>query len=690
MATDVITLEVLRSRLESLATEAGRAIGRTAISPVVVEAGDFSATILDRDGRLIAGGGKIKHHFRAAMNFIDGIVARHSGTIIEGDIFFANDPHNGGGLHAQDVFIGRPVVVGGEVVAWVASSAHMMDMGGSVPGSFAPAATECYAEAFRTPAVRLARGGVEQTDVWAILKNNIRLSALVEMDIRGLLAGVNVAHDELVTVIAEFGPECFSEAVDELRSRTAAELRRRIEGLERGRYKSTSWVEWGDDLFKLVCELRVGHGRLLFDFSGTDPQTRHFFNTKSYILEALLGVDLMDYLAPELPYNGGLFDVIKLICPEGSLVNCLPPAPVGAPHIYAGSRCSELAVTTLLMAVAASEGTELRCLQNAGSVGSAAPIVTWAGPGRGGSMDGWLMLDGAASGAPAALDRDGSDYLFVTVGQETVLEFQDIEITESWYPLRFEYKKARSSLGGAGTHRAGFGVEMAYRVDGSPGLVGVMLGNRGRLPVPGAAGGLPGSLLAYDIRRADGSVERLGVLEESVALTPDDIFVLQSPTAGGWGDPLDRDPGLVEDDVARGVLDRSEAASLYGVVLGESAATEALRQQMLADRLKSAAAPAQLDGRVLSSGRHGAPLCPGVEQRGDLAVSIRSGAVLATAPRHWTEGCPVLTQKIEGAAGVSTRAYLDPVTGHYLYVEVAPDGVERSFACVPDRWANAG
>lgn len=693
MPIDPIGLEVLRTRLESLVAEAGRTIARTAISPVVVESGDFSATLLDHAGVLVAGGGNIEHHFRAATNFVEGILDRHGGTIADGDVFLANDPHNGGGLHAQDVFVGRPVVVDDAVVAWVASSAHMMDMGGVVPGSFAPAATECYAEAFRTPAVRLTRAGVEQEDIWAVLRTNVRVAELVEMDLRGLVAGVHVAHGQLREVVERLGVTEFEEAVGELRSRTAEEMGRHVAALEDGTYRASSWVEWNDELFRLVCTLSVEGSRLVFDFEGSAPQTDHFFNTKPYILEALLGVDLRDHLAPEVPFNGGLFDVMEIRCPEGSIVDCTPPAPIGAPHIYAGYRCVELAVDTLLKAAAASPGSVARALLNAGSVGSAASMVTWGGPGLTGEPDGWLMLDGGASGAPAANDRDGHDHYFATVGQGSVLEFQDVEVAESWYPIEFEYKRGRPDPGGAGAYRAGMATEMAYRVEGSPSLTGVTLGNHGRFPARGAAGGLPGSLLEYAIRRADGSLDRLAVLEQDVRLGPGEVFVLRCPQAGGWGDPLDRDPVLVEGDVAEGRCSPESASRIYGVVCGDGPGTESSRAAILRRRLAAADPPVRERSDRRDPAEAPMPLAPGVEQRGRVAVSSRSGAVLALAPDHWTDGCPVLRDLrdlLDLDEGLEARAYLDPGTGHIMELEVVPTGEPRSFASLPARWVAAG
>ena len=134
---DSITVEVLRSRLEAIGHEAGIAIERTAISPVVSETKDYSVTILDPDGSLIVGTGYITNHFGASVHAVRSTLERHGVTIRPGDVFLANDPHNGGGLHPQDVVVQRPAFVGDRLVGWVAVSAHMMDVGGMAPGSFA-------------------------------------------------------------------------------------------------------------------------------------------------------------------------------------------------------------------------------------------------------------------------------------------------------------------------------------------------------------------------------------------------------------------------------------------------------------------------------------------------------------------------------------------------------------------------
>ncbi len=692
MSTDPIALEVLRHRLEALCEQGAAAIQRTAISPVVVDSKDYSCTVLDAKGGLIVGGGKIRLHWYAATNCVRSTIAVHGETIAPGDVFFVNDPHNGGGLHASDVFVLRPVFAERRIAAWAANSAHMMDVGGMVPGSFAPEATDCYQEGLRCPPVRLLRGGVEQSDVWAILRNNVRMAKLVEMDLRSLLAGCHVVHEELSEIVRELGVDAFSAGVDELADRTEAELRRRIGQLEPGTYRAESGSEWNEEIFRIPCCLTVERDRLIFDFEGAAPQTDHFVNSKPHIITSELGVDLAAYLAWDLPYNRGLFETIEVRCPEGSILNSKPPAPVAAAHIDVANTAVETAIRTLMLAIAASPRSEARRLQTGSTTASGSALHTWAGPGIGGDEDGWLMLDAGANGAPGSVDRDGTDWGIYMVAREQIVEYPDVEIMESWYPLHVVHKRLREvTSGGAGRYRAGGGLEMAVELSGTSGLRGTTISNRERLPVVGSAGGYPGATTEFRMIRADGRVDVIGAHQQNFKFGPGDRFVFRCGSGGGWGDPLERDPAAVEADVRLGRLEADDARDVYGVIPGDPLATETRRRELLTERLERAEpALRPLRWQDVPEGyrdaSRSAPLHPGVEQQGGVAVSVRSGAPLAVSPGHWTDGCPTIPQLFPMGEGVQARGYIDPGSGHLLFVDVTIADQRRSFESSPDRW----
>jgi N-methylhydantoinase B len=695
---DPISLEVLRSRLDAILEEASATLVRTAISPVVTESKDYSCTLLDSDGRVITGVGQVVFHFGAAAHAVQSTIALHGGTIAAGDVFISNDPHNGGGLHPQDVMVQRPVFSDGRRVAWAVMSAHMMDMGGSVPGSFAPTATECFQEALRVPPVRLFRAGDEVADVWAIFRNNVRLPALIEMDLRSLVAGCHVTAEHVGTVVDERGADAFVEDLTAIRDLTEAEWRRRIGELEDGTYRASNATEWDDDFYTVPCTLTVADGSMTFDFTGASPQTEHFFNSKPYIIAAEMIAQVASLMARDLPFNDGIFAPISLICPEGTVVNALPPAPIAAAHMDVALNAAEVGMHCVRLALGASADAPARRYISGWGSGSALGLHTWSGKGIDGSPDAFIMLDGNWVGSGGGSERDGLPLTGNIVGNDGDYSFTDIEILESWYPILVTQKRQRPGATGAGRHRAGGGNHMAFTPHGTAQLIGAMLGMRRWLPLEGAAGGFPGATTQFVVRRSTGATEEVPTHAAGIVLREGDVFEFRCASGGGYGDPLDRPLEDVARDVARGRYTAEEAGAVYGAVLGADGAPDvraseeardAVRRARLA-RAEPAAKP--VDGNVAVPALVGAPppIAPGVVQVGNVAVAEATHAPLAVAPDHWTEGCPVLVdRRASSGPAVEVRAYLDPRSGRSLYVEAVPAGCGRSFEVSPRRWAGA-
>ncbi|HUD92948.1 hydantoinase B/oxoprolinase family protein [Sphingobium sp.] len=687
---DAIAIEVIRCKLESIADDGARTIVRTAVSPAVSEAGDCSCSIYTAGGELIVGGGHVVMHFHTGCNGVAKILEVHGDTIANGDIFLVNDPYSGGGFHAQDVFIHIPVFVENKLVAWVGSSAHMMDMGGSVLGSFSPAATECYQEAIRFPPVRLSRKGEEQLDIWAILRNNIRLTDLVEIDMRSLISGAYVTQQNLVNLIKDYGYETFTAVASELINLTEKEVVKRIGELEPGEYKFVSWSEWFDEYYKIPCTLTVGEDKLHFDFTDASPQSSHYFNSKSYVIQSLLGVQMASTLAYDLPLNEGVFRAFEVKCRQGSILDAQPPAPIGAPHLEVGMNAAGVAMHALNLAIAASPDSRARKNMAGPSGGSGIGVATFSGTGIKGDPDGWLMIDPGFVGCSAGYDRDPGDTYFEALGGGSSVEMMDVEVMESWYPVRIEQRGPRPSTGGAGEFRAGSGLEMTFSVYGSDNLSMALLGNREQIPIAGLGGGLPGALTAFTLKRHDQAKEILGCHQQGIKLGEGDSIHFVLANGGGWGDPLDRAVSSVAADVRSHRLTPEQARQLYNVVVGDEQATERLRADMLAERLRCAE-PAKrpltwtAEIKAAAEGQC-RPLYIGVEQRGSVAVSERTGAPLALSPDQWTDGCPVIHHFMPADAGVDVVAYLDPGSGHLLVVDVVVEGTERAFESSPLRW----
>jgi N-methylhydantoinase B len=243
---------------------------------------------------------------------------------------------------------------------------------------------------------------------------------------------------------------------------------------------------------------------------------------------------------------------------------------------------------------------------------------------------------------------------------------------------------------------------MGFRPHGTDRLVGAMLGMRRWLPLEGAAGGMPGACTRFLIRRADGSVDEVATHASGVTIEPGDTFEFHCANGGGFGDPLDRAPASVHEDILLGRLTRAEAEETYGLRFDapgqpDSAASSARRAEMLADRLaratpaRTGVAPTAATPSPSPSGTTPRlPLYLGVVNEGGTAIAEESGAVLARSPAHWTDGCPVLIDvRPEGGPEVHVRSYLDPSTGKILYAEVALAGEARGFDSSPLHWTEA-
>ncbi|MFC9358346.1 hydantoinase B/oxoprolinase family protein [Rhodococcus sp. NPDC057014] len=696
---DPISLEIFRSRVESIAEQGALVIENTSVAPAITESKDYSATITDAEGRLIVGGGSVRMHFYGVCESVQATIRRFEGTIVPGDVFFCNEPHLGGGLHPQDVAILRPVFVDEELVAWVGVSAHMIDMGGMVMGSFAPQATECYQESIRFPPVRMFRDGHDVSEFWDVLLNNVRMADLVEMDLRGLVAGTHASARAFAELARSMGPETFNSSVRGLQVASEREMRRRIGELEDGVYRTSTWVEFHEEFYYIPCKLTITGGSMEFDYEGAAPQVNRFFNSKPYIIASEFMSFFVERFTRDLPFNGGLFAPIEFKCPPGSIVNCNKPAPNAAGHMHVAHRAADLALQAVMLAIAASPNSSLRefLVGPDGCQGIGISLFSWAqGDGQ---RDAYIAIDGMLVGAAAGIARDGGDLMRNTLGYEEEGAIPDIEVLESWYPLLFAERRVRNGVEGAGALRAGGGAQIRWQPHGVDEIVCTTLAETQYMPIPGLGGGLPGADTRFTVFRQDGPPERLDINSDGTVIRPGDFWEMRLPSGGGFGDPLARVPSEVAEDIRTSRFGIDEASDVYGVVLdadgnADLAATEIRRAEILKDRLARSVPPVcRPENAPPMNPSSAVPLYWGVTQCEGYAYSAESGTVLAQAPRHWSDGCAVLEVKREQPTDgqrVVTRSYLDPATGRALHVETVLEGAPRSFEMAPERWTSVG
>ncbi len=712
MTVDPITTEVIRNRLQSVTTEMSAAIVKTAVSPVINEARDFSCILYDGEGRVVASAATVPFHVGVSAHAIR-TVRREFADIGPGDTFIVNDPHHGGGLHPQDVIIMKRVFAAGRGVAWASASGHMIDMGGMTPGSFAPEARERYQEALMIPPVRLLRGGVDEDGIWALILNNVRLADKVEMDLRSLIAGVNVADEKLRMLVAAYGEDTFASVLETVCDLSETVLRRRIAELARGVYRARGWAEFNEELFEVVCTLAVDGDALRFDYAGSSPQCHYFFNSTRHIVFSELIVRVYQILAADLPFTDGILRPVSVTAPAGSIVDSQPPAPVSAGHMHVGLLATELGETCLKRALVCSESPRrARITAPGGTTGMG--LSTWHGRNQHGVIDTFLVMDGNAVGAGACMQRDGIDLTGSNYGGPGLV-YPDVEIVEQAYPVLYLYKRLRADAGGAGRQRGGASLDAAIAVHGAAELTGTTLGMRRYVPTAGLFGGYPAATTVFEVKRGsgigdgDGGIPSLweevhGVAEElpsnasNIVLRRGDTFRFAIASGGGLGDPVERAPDAVARDVALGYLTLARAEQLHGVFLRDGevdvARTTAAREAIRAARLARARTPNTahpvVEGATVGTLGLGIEIAEHAGER--QARCLRCHAWLATAPADWKHGAAVAERRVDEiatggrapAVAVILRELFCPGCGTALEVEVTLAGTAIEPDAIPE------
>ena len=410
--------------------------------------------------------------------------------------------------------------------------------------------------------------------------------------------------------------------------------------LEDGVYRVTSWTEWDDDFFRVPCALTVDGDRLVFDFEGASPQTHHFFNSKPYIIESELVGDARVALAPDLPFNDGIFAPARAALPRGhGRERGAARADRGRAH---GRRAERGRCRASRRSRSRSRRRptrpQRRWLTGAGfEIGARQqPVVVDAARRhrRRVPRDRRQLGRRVRRHRPRRASTLGRNL----VGRPARGAFPDIEVLESWYPLLFSEKRARPGGDGAGVHRAGGGNRLGFRPHGIDEMTGTMFGMRRWLPLPGwrrDAG--RDQRVPRPPRRRLGRAGRRERVRASRS-EPDDWFEMRLPNGGGFGDPLDRDPAAVGADIERGSYSRRRRRRACTAWSSRRAAPSTSRPPTRTGRdarrggsrraLPATARPLTGDGlaRCAATADDDAPLYPGVVQRGAVAVSARRAA----------------------------------------------------------------
>lgn len=549
---DPITLEITWNGLKSIADECFITIMRSAFSSNVKERHDHSTAIADATGRLIVQAEmSLPVHLASMGGMMKELIAIYGDDIGPGDIFIANDPHVAGGTHLPDINMAAPVFDGDRLLGFVANIIHHADVGGAAVGSMSGGLDEIYKEGLRIPVTRLYRRGERIDDLMRLLLLNMRLPDERRGDLNAQISACRLGERRLLDLLADHGGDELRSIFDSIVLRTEQRMRKAIAALPDGEFTFVDFMDDdGIDTTDIRIALRVEKKgeRIVFDFTGTDPQVKGNFNLTYNATQSAICYSLKALLDSEVPTNQGIFDAIDIIAPEGSFVNCVAPAAVA----MRANSCQRV-VDCVLGALASVVPDKVIGAANGANTSA---VFTGTDP-RTGQM--YVYLETLGGGMGARSTHDGKDGVQVHITNTSNLPVEAIELE---YPLRVEEYSLIPDTGGAGRHRGGMGIRRVIRpVDHECEFNGV--GERFRHRPWGVFGGQEGAAGAFHIVDDHGNSRKLSSKASKIQLTSDATAVIETPGAGGYGAPQERSPEAIRADIEAGKITKGAAANDY-------------------------------------------------------------------------------------------------------------------------------
>lgn len=578
---DPITLELLTEGLISVVREMRATVFRTARSVAITEAKDFSCGLFDPDTQVVAQSEDIGAHVVPLPWSVAAAMQDFAGDLGPGDVIALNDPYRGG-THLNDVTLIYPVFADDRLIFFPAVREHWADVGGAVPGSLSGTATEIYQEGVRIPPIKLVEGGTINKAAMALILNNMRVSDERLGDFHAGMAACHTAERRIGELLRRHGLEALLECVRINLDRSEARMRREIARLPDGDTFYEDYLETfgprGFEPLLLPLRLSVAGDRLTADFTGASPQVPVPVNSTLAVTAASVFITLKSVLDPTAPLNHGSFRPVEVIAPEGTIVNVTHPAPAGS-HGEIRKRVVGAMLAALSQVVPELVSGDVHRTSFHNLIGGLDP--------RTGKE--YVHYEWSSGGNGAFAENDGASAM-ATIDWGDLATVQPSEVIESRFPLLIEFSRLGVDSGGDGRHRGGLGMRRGLRVCAQTATYS-LLADGAVLPPFGVLGGESAAAVDSFVMREGRQLrfERPGKVG-GFMLGEGDLLVLQSAGGGGYGDPLERPPERVAEDVREGYVSREHARTLYGVVIASDGAvnetaTVSLRREIAAARV---------------------------------------------------------------------------------------------------------
>jgi N-methylhydantoinase B len=565
---DPATFEIVKNSLHKIAEEMRVVLAKTAYSPILKSAGDYSCGVFDAKGDMVAQGPDLPIHLGSMPDAVRAVVAAFGADVHEGDVFIHNDPYFGGS-HLPDVNVVRPAFHEGRLLGFSCLRAHWPDVGSATPGSYG-AVTEVYGEGLRLPPLRLASGGVINPDLEKVILANVRTPDERKGDLGAQLAATLRATERLAALARRYGSGELVGYMREVMDYSDRLMRAALEDLPDGEGAFEDFcdgdgipddAEGNDARFRIHLTVRKTRDRLIVDFAGTDPQVKGPMNAPLSVTASGVYCGLKTAIDPNslIPPNSGCWRSIELRAPKGSVVNADFPAPVVYANHEMSHRVADMIMGALVhfmpaQVMACSQGTS--------------PILTLGGvdPRTGRRYVSYETVKGGFGARP---NKDGINV--IASGISNTMN-TPVEVLEMAFPVRIERYEIEPDSGGAGRYRGGCAARRVWRLLDGAEATGALCIERMTSPPFGLMGGKPGAAAVVTLTTPDGATRHLPS-KGAFAAPGGSVVDMRTPGSGGFGPPGERERAAIGRDLLDGYVSAEGAQRDYGI-----ADPEALRR----------------------------------------------------------------------------------------------------------------
>ncbi len=551
---NAVMLEVLQNNFMSIAEEMGAVLVKSSYSSNIKERKDCSCAIFDAAGNTIAQAEHMPMHLGSLIGLVEQVLKDFNKEDIHpGDMIIANDPYNGGGTHLPDIAVAAPVFWEDEIIAFVANIAHHNDVGGRVPGSNAADSKTIYEEGIRIPPVKIYDQHHLNTDIVNLVLLNCRVRHIRHGDLKAQFA-CNIKGRQRVEDIAQrYGKEVTKAAMEEMLDYSERKIRQAIAELPNGKYTFSDYIDSdgvGSNPIKLNLSLEVKDDTLVFDLTDNPNQVAGAINLTKYGALACVYYGVKSILDPSIPSNGGYYRAIHCLFKEGSIIGCKEPAAV------AGRSDTAQRLADIIF------GAFSQIIPEKVTAGGNSSITGLYFGGVDPYTDEYYVyMETFGGGGGAKYNGDGLNAIQVHMSNSSNLPIESMEIE---YPFMVESYSLVPDSGGVGKFRGGLGVRKDIRpLDHN--CVFTVKADRQKTPPWGLKGGKDGLPGVIKVNPETTKAVTIDSKQSDIPLEECSLLRCQTPGAGGYGNPLERDRKLVINDLIQGYISKESAINDYGL-----------------------------------------------------------------------------------------------------------------------------